>query len=240
MNWRRLARALTSGGLKGHFGQWGEDVAIHKLFDRKYTDGRYLDIGAFHPFKHSNTAYFWLKGWRGVNVDADAKAVALFEKIRRADTNIHAAIVSESFYAEHADDEGRVRLFTPGPDSAGGQASPIATCDVETAHARGFSEEHVSHVPAYTMTGLLDRLEDIASIDYVNIDVEGLDADVLAEIDWSRLSPRVVSVEDYATAVPGAIESSIGRLMTHAGYVLVARVGPTSIFQTTSSLDSYA
>lgn len=237
MNWRRIALAMASGGLKGHFGQWGEDVAIHKLFDRKYTDGRYLDIGAFHPFKHSNTAYFWLKGWRGVNVDANADAVALFRKVRRADVNIHAAIVSESFFATHADGEGRVRLFTPGPDRAGGQTSPIATCDIDTAQARGFSEENVSHVPACTMAGLLEQLEDPASIDYVNIDVEGLDAAVLAEIDWARLSPSVVSVEDYATAVPGALESSIGRLMTGAGYVLVARVGPTSIFQTATSLD---
>ena len=63
--------ALFSGGIKGHFGQGAEDVLVRKLFPRTKKDGVYLDIGAYHPFKHSNTAWFWMKGWRGYNIDAN-------------------------------------------------------------------------------------------------------------------------------------------------------------------------
>jgi len=93
MKFSRVIAAFLSGSIKGHFGQWGEDVLIRKLFDRKLSDGFYLDLGAYHPFTHSNTAYFWIKGWSGINVDANPYTIDLFNKTRPNDQNIWAAII---------------------------------------------------------------------------------------------------------------------------------------------------
>jgi hypothetical protein len=51
-----LIEAIFSGGIKGHFGQWAEDVIVRKLFPKNKNHGIYLDLGAYHPFIFSNTS----------------------------------------------------------------------------------------------------------------------------------------------------------------------------------------
>ncbi len=53
--------ALLSGGIKGNFGQWAEDVKVRKLFPKIKKDGVFVDLGAYPPFFHSNTVYLWIK-----------------------------------------------------------------------------------------------------------------------------------------------------------------------------------
>ena len=62
MSFLKTIMALFKGQIKCHTGQFGEDIVIKKLFDRKKKNGFYVDLGANHPFLHSNTAFFWLKG----------------------------------------------------------------------------------------------------------------------------------------------------------------------------------
>ena len=52
-----------------------------------------MDIGAYHPFRQSNTAYFWLMGWSGVNVDASPRSIRIFKKNRKTNRNVWSAIV---------------------------------------------------------------------------------------------------------------------------------------------------
>lgn len=89
----KLTKTILSGSIKGHFGQWGEDILVRKLFPRKKSTGVYLDLGAYHPFKHSNTAFFWLKGWHGFNIDANPETIKIFKKTRPKDINIHSAAI---------------------------------------------------------------------------------------------------------------------------------------------------
>lgn len=73
----RLLKFLGYGGLRGHFGQYGEDTFLRKFF--RGRPGFYIDVGAHHPFQLSNTAGLWLEGWNGVNIDASREAIRLFE-----------------------------------------------------------------------------------------------------------------------------------------------------------------
>ena len=73
------------------YSQEGEDLILHKIFPDK-KNGFYVDIGAHHPFRFSNTYYFYRKGWRGVNIDAAPGSMKLFNKYRSRDINIEAAI----------------------------------------------------------------------------------------------------------------------------------------------------
>ena len=98
VNFFKLTAALFSGSIKGHFGQWGEDVFLRKIFPKNKNNGTYLDIGAYDPFMHSNTAYLWMKGWTGFNVDANPHTIQRFNKIRPNDKNIWTAIIPNSDY----------------------------------------------------------------------------------------------------------------------------------------------
>ena len=73
-------------------------LLIKKLFERKKKNGFYVDLGANHPFLHSNTAWFWLNGWSGINVDANQKSIAIFNKIRKNDINLNYAIIPSEQY----------------------------------------------------------------------------------------------------------------------------------------------
>lgn len=76
------------------FSQEGEDMILRKLLDRK-TTGFYIDVGAHHPQRFSNTYFFYLKGWSGINIDPIPGRMKLFNQLRNRDINLEIGI-SES------------------------------------------------------------------------------------------------------------------------------------------------
>jgi hypothetical protein len=222
---KRFLQSLFSGKLKIHFGQYGEDILIHKIFSKRIRYGFYLDVGAFHPFQYSNTAYLWVKGWRGMNVDANPNSIRIFKKARSQDTNLLAAIVP----AETAKNNASVPIY-----SSGSNIDPMGTCDQKTAGDRGYAEMH--NIPAYDISAILEMAAKISGgvIDFLNIDIEGLDEIIVNEIDFNKYKPSVVCIEDYSSDIPTCAVSNITRRLLLAGYSLDAKIGPSSIFQLAS------
>ena len=66
------------------FSQQGEDIIIQNYFENKF-DGFFIDIGAYHPIKYSNTFALYLKGWKGINIEPNPDNIPLFQNIRRRD-----------------------------------------------------------------------------------------------------------------------------------------------------------
>src|SRR5712664_3731103 len=75
-------------------------------------NGFFIDIGAHHPKKSSNTYFFYLKGWRGINVDAIPGSMARFRKSRPRDINVETGVAryagTQTFYMF---DEAAVNTF---------------------------------------------------------------------------------------------------------------------------------
>ena len=61
---------LRYRGLKerSQYSRWGEDSFLVDYF-KNTSNGRYIDIGSFHPFRGSNTYLLYKKGWSGINID---------------------------------------------------------------------------------------------------------------------------------------------------------------------------
>ena len=99
------------GFLKKHFGdryrknsysQCGEDLIVDFLRKRiklKY-EFNYLDIGAFHPSRFSNTFYFYKKRFSGVCVEPNPDACNLIKTKRRRDSVINAGVGSDKCLAD--------------------------------------------------------------------------------------------------------------------------------------------
>ena len=84
-----------------------EDILLDRLF--RGRPGTFMDIGANHPFLDSNTYFFYLRGWRGVNLEPIPRNHALFLEHRPGDLNLEvAASDSEGSLTFHeiATDEG--------------------------------------------------------------------------------------------------------------------------------------
>ena len=177
-------------------------------------------MGAYHPFSSSNTAFFWLKGWNGFNIDANEKSIAVFNKIRKKDNNICCASIPQTEW-----DKG-IRFvslnFVEGIDSKEGISASAKVIDV--------SDDSTIKVHAKTINQLLDEFH-ICHIDYMNIDIEGIDEHILAEFPFKKILPAVISVEDYSDEISTLISSKITLLLNSQGYKLIGRVGLTSIFR---------
>ena len=73
------------------FGQEGEDILLTRIFGNK-AYGFFVDIGAHHPTRFSNTYMLSLNGWSGINIDANQHSINQFELTRSRDINICSSI----------------------------------------------------------------------------------------------------------------------------------------------------
>src|ERR1700676_3422099 len=65
----------------------GEDMVLRRIFHTQ-TSGFYVDVGAHHPYRFSNTCYFYRRGWRGINIDPNPDAIMAFRRDRPSDVNV--------------------------------------------------------------------------------------------------------------------------------------------------------
>ncbi|RUU23683.1 FkbM family methyltransferase [Mesorhizobium sp. M7A.T.Ca.TU.009.01.3.2] len=208
--------------MTGHRDQWfggrtyaqhGDDLAVLNIFKRLGIEKpSYLDVGAYHPFDLSNTALLYERGSRGVNVEPNAVLFDAFRKARPEDTNILAGVApihGEMTFYHVAADPGRF------------------TFDVATATTLGIT--HTEQVIVYTLNQIIDIVPDLDRWpDLLNIDIEGLDVDVLRSTDFGENPPRVVIVE--ADNGSGDASHELDALMHAKGYTLHSWAGSNMIF----------
>ena len=77
---------------KNFYSQFGEDKILNELIPKNFTNGFYVDVGCFHPKKHSNTYILFRRGWRGINIDMEKDKIAAFNLARPNDHNFLGAI----------------------------------------------------------------------------------------------------------------------------------------------------
>lgn len=81
---------ITQFHLKSYALQ-GEDLILKEIF-HQVKNGFYVDVGAHHPFKFSNTYFFYKRGWRGINIDALPHSMNLFNQFRPRDINVECGV----------------------------------------------------------------------------------------------------------------------------------------------------
>jgi hypothetical protein len=167
------------------YSQFGEDLVVRSHFaDFDNSSGRFIDVGAYHPFKWSNTMLLSKLGWCGINIDCDPVKIARFEKLRPRDQNVCAAVAEaprEMLYFEYA------KGVT---DRTGdyGEENLLSVC--------GERPTKVSRVRATTLTHIIEESAFRGDhFHYLNVDCEGQDLSVLRGLDFSRYSPDLITVE---------------------------------------------
>jgi FkbM family methyltransferase len=162
------------------YAQNAEDVLLRRLFPDDYV-GFYVDVGANDPIENSVTRHFSERGWRGVNVEPGR---AMFDRLvidRPRDVNLHTALSNR---------EGVLPFFEIQPHGS------LSTLDEETARRHADAGYSVTRreMPVTTLGAVLERHAP-ATVDFVSIDVEAHEREVLEGVDWTRHRPRVVIVE---------------------------------------------
>jgi len=221
----RRGRVLSPNAYET-FSQEGEDLILRRIFHRK-ADGFYVDVGAHHPQCFSNTYVFYLKGWRGINIDAMPGSMAEFERIRPRDINLEVAV------SDRPEKLTYFQFATPGINTFSREIME-QRLDYGDGPASDFKYELVA--PAEIATRRLDaileeRLPAGQGVDFLNIDVEGFEMAVLNSCDWSKFRPTVVLIEESSLlTLENLAASPIVSFMSERGYAPFCRTPLTLIF----------
>jgi hypothetical protein len=199
---------------KYYYSQFGEDCVITQWVGKHNNAGFFVDVGCYHPVKHSNTFELYKRGWRGINVDLEASKILSFKIRRPGDVNVLSAV---------SDKAGQVDVFAPK------RFSVLTTIDKQKATECNFQK--IGVIPCDTLTNIIDNTKFKGHrIDLLSIDVEGVDLNVLMSLDFERYSPRLIVIESSDKDVQAVINSDINRFLVSKGYVLKNWVGPSLIY----------
>lgn len=187
------------------FSQEGEDLLIGRLFDGQ-TTGFYVDVGAHHPTRFSNTYLLYRKGWSGINIDASPGSMEAFERKRPRDVNLEIAV---------ADTHGTIELHRFAE-------SALNTASAELANDRIADSDQplldVVSVAAAPLEAILDEhMPPSTTLDLMSIDVEGRDFDVIRSNNWDRYRPRVLVIE--------VLETTLANLATRPEIEFLSAIG---------------
>jgi FkbM family methyltransferase len=163
----------------------------------------YLDIGAHHPIKISNTALLYLRGSRGINIEANPSLFDAFQKHRPEDINLNVGV---------ADASGRMTFYRFS------ETSGLNTFDADRARYveknLGFPITSKIDVDVTTVSEIVERYCGGKFPDYLTLDVEGLDFRILNSIPYEKYAPKLINVE----ANHEADARAISRLLREKGY----------------------
>ncbi len=220
----RLGAPPTAIAVNIHetYAQCGEDVIVEGLLaarlgiaGRELNSLFYIEIGANHPVQTSNTYLFYRKhGAAGVLVEANAGLIADLRRVRPRDIVLRTAI------------SARTDATLPFGVCEVGELSSLALDHIQSF---GTGAGVVSTiVPNLHVNDLLERYSD-QMIDFLSIDVEGVDLEILEAIDFSRTRPTVIQCEPSEHFVPGTASRMVS-LLRERGYALAARTAINLIF----------
>jgi FkbM family methyltransferase len=164
-----------------------EDHHLDLVFaDRE--KGFYVDVGGGHPVADNVSFWFYLKGWRGLVIEPQRALADLYKHVRPRDITVCSLVGSK---------EGEVDFHVV--DRLHGFST---TVEGHAKAASGFGASYETRrMPMVTLACVLAQHK-VRDIDFLKVDVEGAEADVLAGMDWNRARPRVLVVEAVA---PGSM-----------------------------------
>lgn len=210
-----LKKVYLERNTQTHYAQFGEDIAIARLFDRDYK-GFFVDVGCYHPKKYNNTWSLYRSGWRGINVDIDAIKVEAFRMLRPEDVNVVSAVSSQ---------EGEIVYYSNGFYSLS------VSMDDQFVASRNTRKYRRKTAHCQPLTKIIDAtVYRDRHIDVLSIDTEGHDIEVLKSLDMQRYNPRLIAVEIHLPLLTDIMQSELYNYLIDRGYCMVGWNSLTLLF----------
>lgn len=204
------------------YAQEGEDLLLDRYINGQ-KEGFFVDVGAHHPQRFSNTYLLYKRGWSGINIEPTPGKMKLFNKIRARDINLEVAVGSEEKMATfHLFNESALNTFNP-------------TVAEKIIQLPEYKLEKTLPIKIIPLKKILDLyFPKNKTFDLLTIDAEGNDLDVLLSNDWALYKPRYILVEGQNGDIRSALDSPITQFLAQQKYIARAKTFNTLLF----SLDS--
>lgn len=215
-NWLTvLYRAfLSPTKAKKSYSQFGEDLILQTLpnFPKK---GFFVDIGCHAPRRGSNTYGLYKRGWNGILVDLEPEKVWACKLARPRDIAVLAAVSNK---------EESVEIYSPK------NFSVLSTIAPDEKIKRDFYVSGTTQ--SKTLTRLLSEHHAPKRIDFLSIDTEGADYQVLEGLDFNIYTPKCICIEkpESDETIEKIIDSKIYHLMKTLNYQMAGWSGASLIF----------
>ena len=157
----------------------GEDLFIDNFFKNK--TGLYVDVGAYHPLELSNTCLLHKRNWKGINIDINSLSIDYFNYLRPNDININLGVAKKNTI--------KTLYFQKNK-------SPLNTLNLSHAKKIFSNKFKKKKIKTKTLTSILEKTKyNGKKIDFLNIDTESGDLDVLKSLDFKKYEPKLICVE---------------------------------------------
>ena len=194
---------------KKTYSMHGEDLVLEKYF-KEIDNGFYVDIGCYHPIQYNNTILLYQKGWRGINIDINEFSIKLFNFCRPDDLNLNLAV---------SDKNGEVDFYYQK------RLSVLNTLVKARADIVFQKRVKKGRIKSQTITEILDdTIYKNKPIDFLKIDAEGVDLDILKSLDFSRYSPKLVCIEILPESKTAIYEAEIAAQATDKIKSIISKI----------------
>ena len=148
---------------KNSYSQEGEDMILNRIFDGRLS-GFYVDVGAHHPRRFSNTFFFYKRGWSGINIEPNPEAIKSFKCDRARDINLQCGVSEcEGTFEYYCFNEPALNTFDKS----------IVQSRLENTFYRLVKTDEI---PVLRLDSILKRHLPVGrEIDFLSVDVEGFD-----------------------------------------------------------------
>ena len=209
----------------------GIDLIVDYIF--KKNKGIYIDVGCNHPVYSNNTYLLYKKGWQGINIDINEKSVKLFNLFRKNDLNINLAVSSKKTELEY------INFHDKSP------INKIKTTFNKDLHPL----DKIKKIKSDTLDSIIEnsKYKD-KKIDFVSIDVEGYEIEVIKGFNLKKYKPSIIVIEYLDTSLrtieiknfnlQNIINSEIYKLMIKNEYHMVNWLHSDLIFAHNSFIEN--
>ncbi len=210
---KTIIKLAVGNGVQKSYSQFGEDVIVRSLCKNK--KGVYIDVGTYHPVLYSNTYALYKNGWSGLVIDPNIGLKPLYALLRPRDTFIPVGVGSENISTYHRFNDGAYNTFN---NEVADKCKKL-----NWLHYLGGTKCKIRSL------SYIIKEYNIRNIDFLNIDVEGNDMNVLESYDWS-VRPRFISIEssDFNPDTPH--KNKLYKFLRNKSYDLVGLSGVSLVW----------
>lgn len=199
---KEIKRKIWREKIKNSYSQNYEDLIIDKLLNKKR--GKYLEIGAYHPTRLSNTYRFYKNGWKGIVAEPNPKVKFLFKKYRPRDKYLGVGISNKNKKLNY------YQFLIPALNT-------FSKEEAEKNVNNGHKLEKTVKIKTIKVEEIINK-----NIDFLSVDTEGFDELILKSWPWNKYYPKVICVEDGG--------KNINYLLKSKGYILKEKTKSNSIY----------
>tara|TARA_B100001769_G_scaffold269816_1_gene260162 strand:- start:345 stop:1091 length:747 start_codon:yes stop_codon:yes gene_type:complete len=206
------------------YSNWGIDLLVKDILKKKKR-GIYIDVGCHHPLINNNTNMLYKNGWKGINIDLDFNSIDMFNYFRPKDDNILSALSNK---------KGQADLYFFHNRAAKNTISK----------SRGTGARSIKKIEVNTLDNIIKNSKfKIKDIDFLSIDVEGNELNVLKGLNFKKYRPKIISIEFikpnikefYQHNIKDIEKSNIYKFMISKKYKLINWIHDDLVFISKSS-----